>query len=307
MKPLFDRLVRFKDTEGNVLYGEAPADVDSLVGRKVAVYAGNTPWNLQKTNRSAEIVEVNPRIPSPRLTSMLTTTSQVLCPLAYTPIIYGVGLNYRAHIAEGPKAHEPPPPYPIIFTKPPDALNGPYSSVVVNPQCSDTMDYEGELTIVLGRDCKDITTPADAFNVILGYTVGNDVSCRQWQRPDISGNQHGYAKSFDGFAPLGPVLVSSALVPADISSGRVDLELVTRVNGEERQRGRTGHMIFNIADIIMHLSRATTLRAGTVIMTGTPEGVALSMKPPGWVQDGDEVEISIEGLGSIKNKHVLLS
>ncbi|KAH7137425.1 hypothetical protein B0J13DRAFT_639877 [Dactylonectria estremocensis] len=285
MKTLFGRLVRFRDVNNDILYGEAPAGVNNLVGHNVAVYAGDVPWDLQKTDQRAEIAEV-------------------LCPLVDTPIIYGVGLNYKAHIAEGPKAHEPLPPHPVIFTKPPDAINGPFSAVPISPQCADTMDYEGELTLVLGRDCKDITTPADALDAVLGYAVGNDVSCRQWQRPDISGYQHGYSKSFDGFAPFGPVLVSSALLPIDASSGQVDLQLVTRVNGEERQRGRTSNMIFNIVQIITHLSRATTLRRGTVIMTGTPEGVALSMKPQGWVRHGDEVEVSIERLGSIKNKYV---
>lgn len=236
------------------------------------------------------------------------TSFQVLCPLAETPIIYGVGLNYRKHIAEGPKEQEgkasPAPKYPSIFTKPPDALNGPFAPVHISAACADSMDYEGELVVVLGRDCKDITTCSDALDAILGYAVGNDVSCRQWQHPAISGGQHGYAKSFDGFAPLGPVLVASAAVPVDAGSGRVDLELVTRVNGQERQRGRTGDMIFDVAETIVHLSRGTTLRRGTVIMTGTPEGVALWMEPQGWIVDGDEVEVSIEGLGSIKNKYV---
>ncbi|KAJ5727516.1 fumarylacetoacetate hydrolase family protein [Penicillium malachiteum] len=287
MRPVFERLVRFKDTDQNILYGEAPTGIDDLVGQTVTVYRGDIPWDLQPTTEHADIAEV-------------------LCPLVHTPIIYGVGLNYKAHIAEGPKANAPLPPYPVISTKPADSINGPFSPVYVSSKCADTIDYEGELTLVLGRDCKDVTTVAEALDSILGYTVGNDFSCRQWQRPDISGGQHGYAKSFDGFAPFGPVLVAPSLLPIDETSSQIDLELITRVNGEERQRGRTSDMILNIGEIIMHLSRATTLRQGTVIMTGTPEGVALSMKPPAWVCDGDEVEVIIEGLGSIKNKYCFI-
>ncbi|PMD29489.1 hypothetical protein L207DRAFT_538898 [Hyaloscypha variabilis F] len=289
MKTIFERLVRFKDTNNDILYGEAPAGIDDLVGLKVPVYAGDTPWSLQATDKTAEIAEV-------------------LCPLATTPIIYCVGLNYKNHIAENPndkvdgRTAPPTPKHPATFTKPPDALNGPFSPVSIGSACADSMDYEGELTVVLGRDCKDIRSTQDALDAVLGYTVGNDVSCRQWQHPDVSGGQFGYSKSFDGYAPFGPVLVAPAGVPVDASSGKIDLELVTRVNGEERQRGRTGDMIFNVAETLVHLSRSTTLREGTVIMTGTPEGVALWMKPPGWVRDGDEVEVSIEGLGSIRNR-----
>jgi 2-keto-4-pentenoate hydratase/2-oxohepta-3-ene-1,7-dioic acid hydratase in catechol pathway len=302
MKTIFERLVRFKDTNNDILYGEAPAGIDDLVGLKVPVYAGDTPWSLQATDKTAEIAEVSDSDLTPYLLiyvpfySILTSLfCQVLCPLATTPIIYCVGLNYKNHIAENPndkvdgKTAPPAPKHPATFTKPPDALNGPFSPVSIGSACADSMDYEGELTVVLGRDCKDIRSTQDALDAVLGYTVGNDVSCRQWQHPDVSGGQFGYSKSFDGYAPFGPVLVAAAGVPVDASSGKIDLELVTRVNGEERQRGRTGDMIFNVAETLVHLSRSTTLREGTVIMTGTPEGVALWMKPPGWVRDGDEV------------------
>lgn len=287
MAPNFQRLVRFRDENGQINYGEAPAD-EELIGKRVPIYTGSDPWDLQHTTQTATITEV-------------------LCPLSSVPIIYGIGMNYKAHIAE---TKFPTPAHPVIFTKPPDALAGPYDPILVDPRCAD-LDYEGELCIVLGADCKNFVQGTDdARSYVLGYTVGNDVSSRFWQAPPQSGNQHGYAKSFDGFAPIGPVIVS---VDAVASRHRVlpapdpDLRLRTLVNGEERQDSRTSDLLFGVGEILEHLSRATTLRRGTVIMTGTPGGVAAFMKPPRWLRSGDVVEVEVEGLGKIKNKMVVLS
>lgn len=191
------------------------------------------------------------------------------------------------------------PPFPTIFNKPPSTLNGPYSDIVISPECPN-IDYEGELTVIIGRDVKDVKAE-DVVDYILGYTVGNDVSSRYWQIPERSGHQHGYAKSFDGFAPIGPVIVSS--MAADPKT----MTLTTRVNGEERQRSGVDDLLFAVSDIVAHLSRATTLSAGTVIMTGTPGGVAASMTPPAWLKNGDVVEVSISGIGTIRNRFVFLS
>ena len=134
---------------------------------------------------------------------------------------------------------------------------------------------------------------------ILGYTVGNDVSSRWWQMPERSSNQPGAAKSFDKFAPIGPVITSTSIIP-DPSQ----LTMRTLVNGEQRQFTRTDDLIFDIPAIIRHLSRGTTVRKGTVIMTGTPGGVAAFLKPPAWLQDGDEVQMELENVGTIKNRIV---
>lgn len=162
------------------------------------------------------------------------------------------------------------------------------------------LDYEGELTIVIGRDAKNVSE-ADALDYVLGYTVGNDVSSRNFQLPDTSGGQFCFAKSFDGFAPIGPVIVSKSVIP-DPSK----LKLTTRVNGQVRQQTETSDMIFSIQQIIAHLTRGTTLRKGTVIQTGTPSGVGLFIEPrgSGFLKDGDEVEVEITEIGSIRNKMV---
>ncbi|KAF4493701.1 fumarylacetoacetate hydrolase family [Fusarium agapanthi] len=188
--------------------------------------------------------------------------------------------------------------YPVIFTKPPDALAGPFEDIAVHPDCLN-MDYEAEMCLVLGKDCKDLEAD-DVFEYILGYTAGNDVSSRYWQMPERSGNQHGSAKSFDKFAPIGPTITSTSVI-----TNPAELRLESFVNGEKRQSTKTDDMIFDVPTILRHLSRGTTLRKGTVIMTGTPSGVAAFMKPPQWLKNGDVVEVSIDKIGSIKNKFLI--
>jgi 2-keto-4-pentenoate hydratase/2-oxohepta-3-ene-1,7-dioic acid hydratase in catechol pathway len=179
----------------------------------------------------------------------------------------------------------PIPSYPVIFTKyagkcnrmkhmqvgfptflqsVTDTLAGPYEDIPISPEAKN-LDYEGELSVVIGKDAKNLNASDDPFKYVLGYTTGNDVSSRHWQNPQISGSQHGYAKSFDKFAPIGPVISSKVAIP---DPGK--LRLRTWVNGELRQDGSTDDLIFNVGEIIRHLSRGMTLRKGTVIMTGTP-------------------------------------
>ena len=145
-----------------------------------------------------------------------------------------------------------------------DALAGPYEDVPIDPPIKD-VDYEGELTVIIGKDVKNLPEAADPLDYVLGYTVGNDVSSRYWQNAERSGAQHGYAKSFDKFAPIGPVIASPAAV-----KNPEKLKLKTWVNGEVRQDGATDDLIFDIRSIIRHLSQGMTLRQGTLIMTGTP-------------------------------------
>ena len=134
---------------------------------------------------------------------------------------------------------------------------------------------------------------------MLGYTAGNDISARNFQIPaSVSGNQFGYAKSFDRFAPIGPcVLLAEGVDPQDLG-------YETRVNGEVRQKTRTDDMIWSVRQIIAHLSRGTTLRRGTAIMTGTPSGVGLFMEPKGFLRDGDVVEVDVQGIGALRNRIV---
>ncbi|KAJ9615222.1 hypothetical protein H2200_001296 [Cladophialophora chaetospira] len=190
------------------------------------------------------------------------------------------------------------PSQPVVFPKPADAIAGPSDDVYCHPDARSQLDYEGELCFIFGRDCKDVKEN-EAFDYVLGYTIGNDISARNYIPQEVSGGQMGYGKSFDGFAPFGPYIVSKEVV-----GDPHNLQLVTSVNGEIRQNENTSDMVWNIKQIIAHLTRGRTVRAGTVCMTGTPSGVGWFMHPEGFVRDGDIMEVSIERLGTLKNRIV---
>jgi 2-keto-4-pentenoate hydratase/2-oxohepta-3-ene-1,7-dioic acid hydratase in catechol pathway len=169
-------------------------------------------------------------------------------------------------------------------------------NIFCHPDARSQLDYEGELCFIFGKDCKDVAEE-DALDYVCGYTIGNDISARNYIPQEVSGYQMGYGKSFDSFAPFGPYIVSPAVV-----GDPHNLRLVTKVNGLVRQDENTSDMIWNVKQIIVHLTRGRTVRAGTVCMTGTPSGVGWFMEPAGFVGDGDVMEISIEKLGSLTNK-----
>ncbi len=144
-------------------------------------------------------------------------------------------------------------------------MAGPFQDIHVDAIAKE-LDYEGELSVIIGRDVKNLRLDEDPLDYVLGYTVGNDISARYWQWPKMSGSQHGYAKSFDNFGPIGPVIASAKAI-----SNPENLQLRTWVNGDLRQECKTDDLIFGIAEIIRFLSQGMTLRKGTVIMTGTPK------------------------------------
>jgi 2-keto-4-pentenoate hydratase/2-oxohepta-3-ene-1,7-dioic acid hydratase in catechol pathway len=188
------------------------------------------------------------------------------------------------------------PKHPVVFTKPANALAGPLDDIHIHPEVQEQLDYEGELTVVIGRDAKNVQAN-EALSYVLGYTCGNDFSARDYQVPStVSGGQYSYAKSFDQFAPIGPCITSAALIPDPQA-----LSYVTKVNGEVRQKTSTADMIHSVKQVIAHLSRGTTLRKCTCIMMGTPSGVGLWMSPPRFLKDGDVVEVDIEQIGAIRN------
>lgn len=158
------------------------------------------------------------------------------------------------------------------------------------------LDYEGELGVVIGRDALNVSE-ANALDYVLGYTCANDISARHFQLPDTSGGQYCFAKSFNKFGPIGPCIVSPKLIPDP-----QNLTLATRVNGATRQSTSTSDMIWTVKQIISHASKGTTVRAGTVIMTGTPAGVGLFCKPQAFMKSGDEVEVDIDAVGVLQNK-----
>jgi len=215
----------------------------------------------------------------------------LLAPVA-PPVIFAIGLNYREHAFEtGAEA----PKHPVVFMKSPQAVQDPGGAIVL-PRFlrSDQVDYEAELAVVIGRNCKNAML-ANALDYVAGFCCANDVSARDWQRT-WGGGQYCRGKTFDTFCPLGPWLVTPEELPASL-----DVGIRSRVNGEARQDSRTGQMIFPVRELIAFLSGSTTLPAGTVILTGTPPGVGMARKPPAWLKAGDEVEVEIEGLGILRN------
>jgi len=236
-------------------------------------------------------------------------------------MVLGIGLNYAKHAAEqGAKL----PERPVVFAKNIGALTGGYDEIVVPRICQDAtltqggtavgpsglqVDYEGELAVIIGggpdpaRACRDVDQ-ADAGRFVLGYAVANDVSARWWQKSG-GGGQFVRGKSFDTFCPIGEVCSAAWLaqtygLPHTEAAQRLSLR--TKVNGELRQESSTADMIFPIAQLVSELSRGTTLRPGTVILTGTPEGVGMARTPQAFLRDGDLVEVEIEAAGRICNR-----
>jgi 2-keto-4-pentenoate hydratase/2-oxohepta-3-ene-1,7-dioic acid hydratase in catechol pathway len=213
-------------------------------------------------------------------------------PVARPGAIICIGQNYAAHAAESGAA---PPTHPIVFFKHPNTLVGPHDDVVVPPASTKT-DWEVELAVVIGRRATQLASTEEALACVAGYAVANDVSERTLQL-ETSGGQWSKGKSSPTFCPLGP-----ALVPADEVDPQ-DLGIRSWVNGEPRQDSTTGDMIFPVADLVLDLSRCMTLDPGDLVLTGTPEGVALSGRFP-YLRAGDVMELEITGLGRQRQRLV---
>jgi 2-keto-4-pentenoate hydratase/2-oxohepta-3-ene-1,7-dioic acid hydratase in catechol pathway len=203
-------------------------------------------------------------------------------------MIWAVGLNYRDHAAE---TGRPPPEAPTLFAKAPTSVIGPDEPIVV-PAHVTQPDYEGELAVVIGREARDVAH-ADALSYVAGLTIAHDVSARDHQ---FNTGQFTWSKSFDTFCPLGPEVVS--LDEVDLAAG---LALETRVNGEVMQSESTSELLFDVPTLIAWISQGLTLAPGDMILTGTPAGVGMARDPQRFLQDGDVVEISISGLGTLRN------
>ena len=217
---------------------------------------------------------------------------KILAPISRPPKIIAIGLNYADHLEEikASGREMEAPKVPMIFNKQSLSAVGPYDDIH-DPKVSEMLDYEGELTFVIGKKCRHV--PKEKANeVIAGYTIANDVSVRDWQLrvPTFT-----IGKSFDTHCPFGPAIVT----PDDISDPH-NLDLMTEVNGEERQKSNTKNLIFNCFDLVEHLSTAFTLEPGDLVLTGTPSGVGgVEGK---FLKEGDIIKIRISELGYIQNK-----
>lgn len=261
------KIIRYLDSAGRAHYGSEQPDGSALR------IEGDVLGAHHVTGERADVRKLlAPIVPS-----------QILC----------IGLNYRQH-AEETKAKIPE--RPILFVKGINTLQHPDDPILIPQHLrSDEVDYECELAVVIGRAGKNIPR-ARALDHVLGYTCANDVSARDHQIK-LGGGQWCRGKFFDTFAPLGPRLVTPDEIPNPNA-----LAISTVINGERVQGSNTSDMIFDVPAIIEYLSGSTTLVPGTVILTGTPQGVGMARKPePRWLRPGDKVTIEIEKIGALTN------
>jgi len=261
------KIYRFLDEKGEIRFGRDLSD-DS-----VALLEGNPFEGLTESGRRMIV-------------------AKLLAPVEPKAILC-IGLNYRLHIGEfGGEL----PKRPILFMKNPAAVANPGDPILIPTSCREPpqVDYETELAVVIGRAVRNVPV-AEALNHVLGYTIGNDVSARRWQK-EWGGGQWVRGKSFDTFCPLGPALVTSEDIPDPQR-----LRLTCTLNGRLMQDGNTADMLFSVAELIAYLSEDTTLLPGTVLMTGTPSGVGFARTPPVFLTPGDVISMTIEPIGTLVN------
>ena len=208
--------------------------------------------------------------------------------------IIGIGLNYTEHVAESARTLDTTgklPTKPIIFSKPPTTVTGTYTEIIKNTKLTSQLDWECELAIIIGKKGKYVAKE-NAMDYVFGYTVINDISARDCRRE----GQWIVSKGQDTFAPMGPILVTK-----DEIENPHNLNLSLKVNGIEKQNSNTKFLLFNINDLIEDLSIVFTLEPGDIIATGTPAGVGAGRNPQEWLHDGDVVEATVEGIGTIVN------
>jgi 2-keto-4-pentenoate hydratase/2-oxohepta-3-ene-1,7-dioic acid hydratase in catechol pathway len=260
------RIIRYLDRKGNERYGALQKD-GSAIELSGSMYSG-----LKPINRSVDV-------------------NKLLAPLMPANI-FGIGLNYRRHAEEaGVKI----PEYPVLFIKGTNTLQHPGDPIFIPTHLgSAEVDHECELAVVIGTKCKNVARE-DALKYVLGYSCANDVSARDWQLRK-GGGQWNRGKTFDSFCPLGPCLVTPDEIPDPNN-----LAIRTILNGEKVQDWNTNDMIFDVPALIEFLSGSTTLLPGTIILTGTPQGIGMTADPPRWLKPGDSVTIEIEKIGQLTN------
>ena len=261
------KIIRFSDGEGAVHFG-----IDTGAG-DAEILAQDPLKGISPTGRRAHV-------------------RTILSPISPSNI-FCIGLNYRRHAEETGAAI---PEHPVVFMKATSAVIGPGGAIRLprSQMRGPEVDYEAELAVVIGTRAKDVS-PERALEHVLGYTVANDVSARRWQKLG-GGGQWVRGKTFDTFCPLGPCIVT----PEEISDPQ-DLDIRAALNGKTMQKSNTRDMIFSVADLIARLSTDTTLLPGTIILTGTPEGVGFARKPPVYLAPGDEISVGIDGIGVLTN------
>jgi 2-keto-4-pentenoate hydratase/2-oxohepta-3-ene-1,7-dioic acid hydratase in catechol pathway len=286
------RIIRFLSA-GKILSGRLNSDGTASSESTASVFL-NGSASIAKTAS----VFLNPVLAGQGIPGDLTCSEErlridkLLAPLVPTDIL-GIGLNYRD---PGKAVPLEPPAFPFLFLKAASTLANPGESIAL-PRLSQEVDFEGELAVIIGKEAKNVSRDR-AMDYVFGYTIGNDFTARDWLNPNnYGGAQFARGKSFDGFTPLGPCIVTADEIPNPNA-----LWIKTYVNDILVQDQSTGDMISDIPTIIANLSTTMTLRPGTVILTGTPAGAGFARKPPVWLKAGDKIRIEIEGIGVLENQ-----
>ncbi|MFM8400267.1 MAG: fumarylacetoacetate hydrolase family protein, partial [Pirellula sp.] len=217
-------------------------------------------------------------------------TLELLCPLDAPGKILCIGLNYRDHAIE---TNAPIPDEPIVFSKAPTSLIGPTDAIEI-PSISREVDFEAELVVVVGERLRK-ATEKQAHEAIFGYTAGNDISARDWQKGK-PGKQWLLGKSFDTFAPIGPAIALASAIPDPRN-----LKIQSRLNGQLMQDSSTRELIFSPAMLLSYISQVLTIEPGDLLFTGTPAGVGVARNPQVFLKPGDRIEVQIESIGTLSN------
>lgn len=279
------------------------ATIETWAGPRAALLVGDSLLDIHATDSNLpanlrQILSGGPEMLK-AVADLAQRPAAVKVPLAqakfHAPIvdpqkILCVGLNYKDHAAE---SGSPIPKDPVLFSKYATALIG-HGETIVLPKVSQEVDYEAEFVIVIGKRGRHIARE-NALAHVAGYTVGHDVSARDWQLKK-DGKQWMVGKTFDTFAPCGPFLVTRD----EVADPRA-LPIRLRLNGQVMQNSNTNQMIFGVEDLLAYISQVVTLEPGDLIYTGTPPGVGTARKPPVYLKDGDVVEVEIDGLGLLRN------
>lgn len=261
------KIIRFLTNGNEIRYGAINSQFDT----KARLITGSIYEDFKITEETAEI-------------------KKHLVPVT-PPNIIGIGLNYAKHADETGVRY---PEMPVMFLKGTNTLIAAGDTILIPAIAEDEIDYEAELAVIIGKTAKNVP-PHQALDYVLGYSCANDVTAREWQNVKQK-KQWARGKSFDTFCPIGPWIVTKDEIP-----NPNNLHIQTDIDGFIFQDSNTSDMIFDVQTLISHLSQSLTLLPGTVILTGTPEGVGFTRKPPVFLHEGNSVSVSIEKIGKLTN------
>jgi 2-keto-4-pentenoate hydratase/2-oxohepta-3-ene-1,7-dioic acid hydratase in catechol pathway len=278
-------IVRFKRPDGSIAWGwKSQQGIQDVCGADDSLPTSTRELIVRWNELQSRIVSLIKKLgPSDE-------PLELLCPLDVPGKILCIGLNYRDHAIE---TNAPIPDEPIVFSKAPTSLIGPTDAIEI-PSISHQVDFEAELVVVVGKRLRK-STAEQSQEAIFGYTAGNDISARDWQKGK-PGKQWLLGKSFDTFAPIGPAIALASAIPDPRN-----LKIQSRLNGQLMQDSSTRELIFSPAILLSYISQVLTIEPGDLLFTGTPAGVGVARNPQVFLKPGDRIEVQIESIGTLSN------